>query len=764
MKFSYNWIRELVPGLDRSPPELMRLISMKTAECEGLEHAGARLEQASVARVTGVEWMEGSHNRTARVETARYGTKTVVCGAPNCRPGMLTVYVPVGAAVIDGVESDGMLASGLELGINQDHSGIVELETEVLLAPDTIIEVDNKSLTHRPDLWGHYGMAREVAAITHHPLRDPVRLDLVPQGASPMAVNIEDLALCPRYSILVLENVTVAPSPLWLQYRLEAIGLNSINNIVDVTNYVMSELAQPMHAFDRDKLHGDTLFVRAARDGEQIVALNDQTYRLSPSNLINADAKGPIGIAGIIGGLHCAIDASTKRIVLESANFQAVSVRKTSVALKLRTDASMRFEKSQDPVNTVRGLARAIELLEQVSPGIRLVGGLVEQKAELKTPHPIKLSVEWVSTKLGRAVTAEEVRSILESLEFSVVETDPGHFSVTVPSWRATKDVSLKDDLLEEVGRMIGYDSITPRAPLIEAVVPPANPMRTYQRAVRDQAAAQGFTEVYNYSFISEDMARAFGFAPEAHLRVANPIASDQTLMRLSLLPGILKNILENSRRFHSFRLFEIGREIHPSGQLLPEEIPHFAAAIFAREGDGSAGLFELKRLAECLMPHCEVRLGAARPFEHPERAATLSWRGQNVGRLFELHPSLGVEGRAAILDLDLAVIERGSHRDERYRPLRRFPTSAFDLSVVAPLREAAGDIERRLRAAAASDLVDIEFVRQYTGAPLANDRKSVSYRLTVGAPDRTLSSDEVTAIRNRVIEAMRQAGYELRV
>jgi phenylalanyl-tRNA synthetase beta chain len=773
MKFSYNWIRELVPGLHQSPQDLLRLITMKTAECEGLEPVGAPLESASVARVAAIESIKDSHNQIVKVETARYGTKTVVCGAPNCRLGMLSVYLPMNPAVIAGVESHGMLASGLELGINRDHTGIVELETEVLLAPDTVIEVDNKSLTHRPDLWGHYGMAREVAAITHHKLHDPVHLGLLPTDQRPteprpqgsvINVNIEDLSLCPRYSALLFENVTVAPSPLWLQYRLEAIGLNSINNIVDVTNYVMSELAQPMHAFDQEKLHGQTIFVRGARAGEQIVALNDENYSLNPANLVIADANGPIAIAGVIGGLHSAIGAATKRIVLESACFEASSVRKTSVALKLRTDASMRFEKSQDPANTVRGLARAIELLEQVSPGIRLVGGLAERKAELKAPPPIELSVDWIATKLGRAVTAHDVRSILESLGFQIAETNPGRFSVTVPSWRATKDVSIKDDLLEEVGRMLGYDSISPQAPLIASVVPPDNPMRTYQRRVRNMAAAQGFTEVSNYSFISEDMARAFHFPLESHLRVANPIASDQTLMRLSLLPGIHKNILENSRRLNSFRLFEIGREIHPSRELLPEEIPHFAAAIYTRDGDGSANLFELKRLAECLMPECELRQGAAvRPFEHPERAAEVLWRNENIGRLFELHPSLGVEGRAAILDLDLALIERLDHREVRYQPLRRFPTSAFDLSVVAPLRDPAGNIERLLKSAAGSDLAEIEFVRQYAGAPLPEDRKSVSYRLTVGAPDRTLSSDEVTEIRNRIIDALRQANYDLR-
>jgi phenylalanyl-tRNA synthetase beta chain len=468
-----------------------------------------------------------------------------------------------------------------------------------------------------------------------------------------------------------------------------------------------------------------------------------------------ADAEGPIALAGVIGGLHSAIGPATKRIVLESANFQAASVRKTSVALKLRTDASMRFEKSQDPLNTVRGLARALELLGQVSPGIRLVEGLADAHAELKTPPPIELTVDWLKAKLGRELDAREVRSILESLEFGVEESAPGRFLVSVPSWRATKDISIKDDLLEEVGRMVGYESITPRAPLIESVVPPEDASRKYLRRVRDMATAQGFTEVYNYSFVTEEMARAFHIKVEEHVGVANPIASGQTLLRASLLPAILKNIVDNSRHLPAFRLFEIGREIHARDGALPDEIPHFAAAMYAREGDGRESLFELKRLAECLMDGAEARPTEARPFEHPERAAIIAWRGEQIGRLFELHPSLGIKGRAAILDLDLIKMEKLDDRERRYQALRRFPVSAFDISVVAGLREPAGEIERRLVLAAGSDLVEIEFLREYIGAPpLPPDRKSVTYRLTVGAADRTLSSEEVAAIRERVIGA----------
>jgi len=764
MKFSYQWIRELVPGLGLSPRELMRLITLKTAECEGVVEFGGALSRASAARIVDVVQMPDGHNWKAVVETERYGVKTVVCGAPNCRVGVLTAYLPVGKATIHGVESDGMLASGKELGINDDHSGIVELSGGLTLAPDHVIEVDNKSLTHRPDLWGHHGMAREVAAISGGALREPVNLALLPSGPPPIKIEIQDFALCPRYSALVFENVTVQPSPLWLQYRLAAIGLNAINNVVDVTNLILAELPQPMHAFDADKLAGETIFVRLAHAGEKIVALNDEAYDLTPANLAIADAQGAIAIAGVIGGKDSAIGDSTRRIVLESANFNAISVRKTSAQLKLRTDASMRFEKAQDPANTVRGLARAIELLAEVSPGIRLIGGVVDSSVVLMAPPPIEVRVAWLAAKLGRAVTAEQVRQILESLRFGVRETVPGVLSVTVPSWRATKDITLKDDILEEVGRMLGYDSVTPAAPLVKATVPPSNPERAYHRRLRLLAVDQGYTEVSNYSFISEDMARQFGFQPEAHLKVKNPIASDQALLRLSLLPGVCKNILENSKHLTSFRFFEIGREIHPQQSGLPDEIPHLMAAIYSREGDGLSNLFELKRLAECILPGCEAVAAEARSLEHPERTASLHAGGEIIGRLFELHPSIGVEGRAAILDLDLKAAMRLEKRDVKYQALSRFPTSAFDLSVVCDLREPVGRIEARLRDAGGSDIQAIEFVREYIGAPLPPERKSVSFRLTAGNPDRTLSSEEAGAIRARVIESMRAHGYDLRV
>jgi len=666
MKFSNNWLLEMLPGLQVKPATLANHITLKTAECEGFD------------------------------------------------------------------KSD----------------------------DDYIIEIDNKSITHRPDLWGHHGMAREVAAITGHNLVDPVKRHAF-SGEPAIGVEIEDYVLCARYSALVFENGSVRSSPQWLRQRLESVGLNSINNIVDVTNFVMAEIAQPMHAFDAVKLHGGTIFVRRARAGERIAALNDLSYDLDPSNLVIADASGPIAIAGVIGGAGSAISEATNRIVLESANFNASSVRKTSSRLKLRTDASMRFEKAQDPVNTIRGLERALELLEEVSPGIRLVGGVADAYRPPPLPPPIVLPLDWLDHKLGRAIPAAEVRSILESLEFRVEETGERTFSVSVPSWRATKDIAIKDDLVEEVGRMLGYDSIIPTAPLTPARIPRGNPERDFQHHVREMAAAQGFTEVKNYSFVSEEMARAFSLDPTGHVQVANPIAADQNLLRRSLLPGIWKNIGDNARHFDCFRLFEIGREIDPKG-----ETPHFAAAIFAKndgaKDDGLAGLLELKRLAECLLPGARVRPSdETKTYEHPRRAADLVHRETTLGRLFEFHPRMVEGGRAAVLDIDLTALEKLQTAQPRYQPLRKFPASAFDLSVVAPARALIGDVEETLVGHASSDLLSISFLRDFR---LPDGQRSLSYRLTVGAPERTLTSEEVSAIRGRIIAKMRLVGYELRL
>ncbi len=784
MKFSYKWIRELVPGLTGEPAQLERLITMKTAECDGIDPVGAHFAQVVAARVLTVDPLPKGKNKSVLIEIGPGRQATVVCGASNVRPGMLAAWVPPGAslegkaigkALIEGVESEGMLASAFELGINRDHSGLLELQRAEPgqplhdLQPDWIIEIDNKSLTHRPDLWGHIGMAREVAAITKNVLQDPVDTSRLPQGDAVWKVEIEDHSLCPRYSALVFDNVRIGPSPLPWQLRLERVGLNAINNIVDITNYVLAELPQPMHAFDADKLSGKTIYVRRAREGEQLHALNGETYELAKTDLVIADAAGPIALAGVIGGAETAISATTTRIVLESANFQAATVRLTSVRHKLRTDASMRFEKSLDPANTVRGLARAAALLELANPEIHPIGGVIDNETPPKLPDPITLPISFVARKLGKTIAEHEITGILLSLGFATTVTSPGVLSVTVPSWRATKDISLKDDLVEEIGRMVGYGEIEPAPPLIASTVPPENPMRHFVRKLRNVLVGQGFTEVHNYSFITAADAQRFRLNLAEHIGVRNPIASELAHLRRSLIQGLFQNAVSNVRHFDEFRLFEIGNEIHPAQNAsLPDEVTHLAALLYDAHADEHS-FFELKRVAECAFPDLSLT-AAPKPefFEHPTRTADIHWKDELIGRLFELHPSLpaseGMEGRVFVFDVNVQVALELATRDEfKYKPLRKYPSSGSDLSVVAALDKPAGELQSLLTKLAGEDLVSIDFIRVYDGAPLPPGQKSVSYHLEIGSLDHTLSSDEIAAARERIVNGMREQGYEIR-
>jgi phenylalanyl-tRNA synthetase beta chain len=681
MKFSYNWLRELVPGLNMDVTELARQITMKTAECEGVHDPGA---------------------------------------------------FP-GASVSDVAKAEGN-------------------ET------DAIIEIDNKSLTNRPDLWGHLGMAREVAAIAGLSVADPVGELPAPASQGDLSITIEDPSICARFSGQRVENVKVAPSPLWMQYRLNSLGVNPINNLVDVTNYILCELGQPMHAYDADLL-GNTIVVRRARKGEEILALNGEKYSLGEEDIVIADAQKPVGIAGIIGGNDTAIRGITKRIVLEAANFPAAQVRKSSARLKLRTDASMRFEKGQDPENTVRALARAVELLKQISPGSQAAQPIDVYARKLPIPK-ITLDIDWAERKLGRKLGTEEVINIFRSLAFGVEQTGPRKLVLAVPSWRATKDISIPEDLVEEIGRMVGYASITPQAPAVLAEPVPSNLQHEQQRAVRAAMVGQGFIEVSNYSFISDAEAALLGYSAETLLQVANPIVAEQKYLRPSLLPGIRRNLTDNSRYFGEFRLFEIGREYHKDGDGKPLERTRLLAAIYSRDTSGT-GLLEMKRVAEYVLPSFKIVPGKNdRRTMHPERSGQIETYGQRLGSLYELHPSLLERGRAAILDIDLDTLLALPAQPKKYQWLRRFPTSSFDLSIVAGSRELVANLEDKLRQLAGDDLVSLQFLLIF---PLSPDKKSVSFRLTVGAEDRTLTAQEVTRIRERVVQGIKAAGYELR-
>jgi phenylalanyl-tRNA synthetase beta chain len=331
---------------------------------------------------------------------------------------------------------------------------------------------------------------------------------------------------------------------------------------------------------------------------------------------------------------------------------------------------------------------------------------------------------------------------------------------VTVPSWRATKDISQKEDLVEEVGRMIGYSSIRPVPPLVPSVAPQSNPVRGYLQQVREVATGRGFDEVYNYSFVSDELAREYGLDPGDHLRVENPIASDLNLMRRSLVPRIGENVNENRKHFDAFRLFEIGREIDPREGGLPEERLHLVAASYRKQDGEGLCLDEVKSLAEVLLPGFAVEPGGARAYEHPARAGAVRWRGEVVGRVFELHPRLVDTGRAALLEVDLELVRRLGAREVKYRAVRKVPATAFDLSVIVQARDLVGSLKGKLVELAGEELEKVEFLVDYA---LGDGTRSVSFRLTLAAPGRTMTAEEAATVRGRIVEGLKGAGYGFR-
>ncbi|MCM8530850.1 MAG: phenylalanine--tRNA ligase subunit beta, partial [Lentisphaeraceae bacterium] len=489
MWISLNWIKDFVDYQDDlTPNELGVLISLRVAEVEDVKICGEALSQVRVAEVTKTE----PHPDADKLKLATLfdgsETRTIVCGAANCRPGIKIPFADIGAkfnytnkegkpAVLEikptkirGVESTGMLCSQSELGLADSSDGIWELPADMELGKklseldefksvnDVLFEIDNKSLTHRPDLWGHYGLAREFSAIYNLPLKEISGADLNGSGSSDFKV-VNSAETCRRYSGLEVRNVKVAPSPQWMQDRLTSVGMNTINNLVDITNYILLELGQPMHAFDVEKLGDKTITVRSGKAGEVFKALDEKDYELTEEDLVIDNNGEAVALAGVMGGLDSGVSDSTTHLFLESANFDAATVRRTSTRCGLRSDSSARFEKSLDPENTVIAMARAVELIKETCPEAEIVGTVIDSYEKPYEKLSIDTSIEFLQKRLGTTdITEEFIREKLTSLGFGL----EGNLNISIPTWRATKDVSIAEDIVEEVGRMYGYDNIKP--------------------------------------------------------------------------------------------------------------------------------------------------------------------------------------------------------------------------------------------------------------------------------------------------------------
>ncbi|NOZ01271.1 MAG: phenylalanine--tRNA ligase subunit beta, partial [Deltaproteobacteria bacterium] len=615
MKFSWNWLSDYVDLADVDPMRVAQRFTLTVAEVEGVQKTGEGLDGVLVGRIAAI----GPHPDADRLSIIEVdlGDRAVsgVSGAPNLRVGMLTpvalpgCVLPGGSQVkkveIRGVSSEVVVLSEREAGLSDDHDGVIDLGTnatpgvrfiEAFEVTDVVFDVDNKSITHRPDLWGHHGVAREVAAMLGLELK-PFDDSFPCAAADPLTVTVDDATDCPRYMAMCYSGVKVQPSPFWVGQRLRAVGMRPINNVVDISNYVMLALGEPTHAFDRRRIGGDTIRVRRAGDKEPFRTLDGADHELTGEDLLIADADRGVALAGVMGGENSEIADDTTDVVLECATFHPGRIRRTAVRHGVRTESSARFEKSLDPGLPEKAMALFTRMLMEMSPGAEPSSRVYDVYGQPPAPVVIELDPGYVSRRLGVDVPSERTRSILERLEFGVNETADGLFTVRVPGFRATRDVSIPEDLVEEVGRVIGYDSVPPDAPLAPVVLVPRDPMRRLASRVRGVLSGIcALHEVMTYSFDSGDVLSRIGYEPDNPLRLKNWISSDLRTMRTDLAPNLLNAVARNANLFDRFGLYEIGRvfKAEHDGEGIPVQTQRLGIVLYDRTARGASGATDL--------------------------------------------------------------------------------------------------------------------------------------------------------------------------
>ncbi|HXH20981.1 MAG TPA: phenylalanine--tRNA ligase subunit beta [Dehalococcoidia bacterium] len=801
MLVSLKWLSEYV-ALTLPPRELAHKLTIAGVKVERIISRGAGWDKVTVGRVLAVEPHPNAERlRLVTVDIGDAEKPRVVCGAPNVAPGQKVAFASVGAeliggrsgqvevlrpAVIRGVESAGMVCSEKELGLSEDHTGILELPEDAPVGTplrdylgDTIFDIE--VTPNRPDLLSVLGVAWEVAAQTRGRVHEPERVYQETAGSVASAktsVTVEDKDLCPRYIAGIVERLRVGPSPQWMQERLLAAGMRPINNVVDITNYVMLETGQPLHAFDFRKLSGQRIVVRRARPGETITTLDGVERRLTPDVLVIADAQRAQAIAGVMGGADAEVSQSTTTVLLEAANFNPVNIRATEGALGLRTEASIRFEKGLHPDLADVAARRAMKLLTEVAGG-RASKGLVDAYVNRRKDTRVEVTRERIARVLGVDVGAAQVRSALSSLGFTCRVVPPDRYVVKAPYWRT--DINIADDVIEEIARVIGYDRIEP-LPLAGSIPEPVtSPVREMRERLRDAAAAAGLQEVISYPLTNEETLAAV--VPkdvlDMHppLRLENPMSSEAVVLRESLRASLLQTAAANLRyEKGTVALFESARVYLSREGDLPEEREQVAGVITGHrqgrwgEPTGEAvDFYDAKGLLEEMLE----RAGVAIEFRAGEdfgllrgRTARIYARDEEAGVLGQVHPKLaerfGVEGPAFLFELDVERLLAAAKDAARHAPLSRFPAVIQDIAVVVDSSVPAARVQEIIASSAL--VARVQLFDVFEGEQLGQGRRSLAFAVHFQSPERTLTDEDVADARRRIIRRLeREVGAELR-
>ena len=787
MYISMNWIRDFVDlnGLDLE--KLIHQFSLSTAEVENeIFYKGSDLQGVVVAEIKSVENHPNSNKlHLLKVDIGEESLVDVVCGAPNVRLGMKTAFAKVGAQLggitiaprpLAGFLSNGMCCSEKEIGISDDNSGIMELDPslpngkdlkEIYAIEDIVFEVDNKSLTNRPDLWGHYGIAREFAALAGRALEPLETADLaVYEGLPALDIQIQDND-CLRYSGLKFDNVSVNVSPVNMRIRLYYCGMRAINFLADMTNYLMLEMGQPMHAFDSRRV--EKIRIRKFQKPFSFQTLDGVERHIDENTLMICNGDVPVAIAGIMGGLDSEIVADTTSLTLESACFDPVSIRKSAARLSHRTDASQRYEKTLDPEMTTTAIARFVKLLRDIDSGAKVISRLTDDYRrgyECKTLTIDKAYVDRY-TGIGDAITNEHIERTLKALGFQV-EAENGSFTVKVPSWRATKDVTLKADLIEEITRIYGYDNFVPHT-----AVSPLYPVRmevekSVEGSLKDLLVKRfSLHELHSYIWAYCDEYRKLGMEVEDNVKILNATNPNLETLRRSIVPTQLCQVKGNTGYAPEFGVFEIGRVVRGvKSDGLCDEHKMLTITLFSKTKSLKELYFQLRDMIAVAVDELKHQsltfrcMTATHSYQHPKNLNAVICDGTVLGEIGIVHPAVSkkIDKKASIVycELDVAALSGLPNGAIHYEESSRFPSMEVDLTfragTYAPIRDA-------IQAANSSLIKKVRVIDVYSG----DDGDAITVRLTFTCMDRTLTREEVQAVTDGIIASLSSQGIRLK-
>ena len=778
MLLSLKWLREFVP-VEAGAQEVGDRLTMLGLELEDIIHPYDAIKDIVVGHVLTKEaHPDSDHLAVCTVDAGQEEVLNIVCGAPNVAAGQKVPVALVGTtmpggmvikkAKLRGVPSFGMICSERELGLSEDHNGIMVLPegfkvgTRLIDALDLDTEILEIGITpNRGDCLSVLGLAREASATFGRPLKlhTPEVKGCGGSIAELVDIDIEDGDLCPRYTARMVKNVKIQPSPAWMRERLRNSGVRPINNIVDITNYVMLEYGQPMHAFDFSCVEGNHIIVRTAREGETIQTLDGNQRKLTTSMLCICDENKPVCVAGVMGGANSEIVGDTAMVLFESANFNGTSVHRTAAALNMRTDASSRYEKGLDPMNTLKAVERACELVELLGAG-EVVEGVMDVIAKDSNPVTVKLEPEKVNGLLGTDVSREEMVRILESLDFTV-EGDTIH----VPSWRS--DVEHYSDIAEEVARFYGYNNLpdtlsnglTARRGLTD--------IQQTENLLGSVCRAAGYDEIITYSFISPTYYDKIDLPKDSPLRdslkILNPLGEDTSIMRTTTLPSMLEILTRNYNfRNKSAKLYELGRVYFKRADGLADEPKVLTLGAYGDNMD----FFALKGAVEAVLKQLRIEnvrflADSENPSYHPGRCAKVFSGDRLLGVLGQVHPHVagnyGVDAELYAAELRFDALYESKGAQPVYQPLPKFPAVTRDIAVVCDKAVTVGELEDAILKGAKGLLKDMALFDIYTGVGIATGKKSVAFNLTLRADDRSLTAEEADADVKSILTALEQ-------